>query len=290
MKLILAILLVLSCKAFSCDYLVVGKNICVTKYDGQIRRYSVFVPSLTSFAEKTPLVLDIHGYSSTALQQEAMSGMKQMAKKENFVVVWPNGSFNQAGLRYHDADFCCNFTGIERDDIGFMRMIVERVSSILTIDEKRIHATGLSNGGAMTYHLYCNASDLFTAFAPIVFNLGERINCQPQFKRPIYSFNSIQDSLIPHEGGVMIPQGEILSTDATLKRIAAINGCSDKFIVRELKGKSKCIEYLDCDEPVKHCTLDNPNQPMGGHILYFNDDDLKLAPIIWNFFKTTSSI
>lgn len=259
------------------------------KYDGQIRRYAVFVPSLTSFVDKTPLVLDIHGYSSTAFQQESMSGMKQMAKENDFVVVWPNGSFNQAGLRYHDADFCCNFTGKKRDDIGFMRAIVENVKRLLTIDEKRVFATGLSNGGAMTYHLYCNASDLFTAFAPIVFNLGERINCQPQFTRPIYSFNSIQDTLIPHEGGIMIPQGEILSTKATLKKVAAINGCSEEFEITRLKGDSHCVKYLGCEKPVRHCTLDNPKQPMGGHILYFNDDDLKLAPLIWSFFQSTTA-
>ena len=260
----------------------------MTKYKGDVRRYTVYVPNQETLRKKSPLVVDIHGYSSSSFQQEKMSGMKEVADKENFIVAWPSGSINQLGLRYFDAGFCCNLTPKKRDDVGFVRMIVENVKDKLLVNERKIYATGLSNGGGLTYQLYCKASDMFAAYAPLVFNFAKNDKCSPEILRPLHSFNSIQDTIVPHRGGLMPAYGTILSTYETNLKMADINQCRDEIKFRRLKGKSVCMEYQNCTVPFHHCNLDNPKRPDGGHILYFNNDKLDLATEIWNFFKKTT--
>ena len=48
-----------------------------------------------------------------------------------------------------------------------------------------------------------------------------------------------------------------------------------------------CETWDQCDEGVKvvFCTVSSDKQPVGGHILYFNDTGLSLAAVSWEFFK-----
>jgi polyhydroxybutyrate depolymerase len=46
-------------------------------------------------------------------------------------------------------------------------MLARELQSEYPIDSRRIYATGLSNGGMMSYRLVCEAGDLFAAIAPV---------------------------------------------------------------------------------------------------------------------------
>ena len=51
----------------------------------------IYVPSGYDMNTPAKLVLDFHGYSSNADEQEERTGLRQVADELNFVVAWPHG-------------------------------------------------------------------------------------------------------------------------------------------------------------------------------------------------------
>jgi polyhydroxybutyrate depolymerase len=53
---------------------------------------------------------------------------------------------------------CCGKAQRENiDDVGFITTMVGQISAGLPIDKSRVYATGISNGGIMSYALACNS-------------------------------------------------------------------------------------------------------------------------------------
>ncbi len=53
------------------------------------------------------------------------------------------------------------------DDIGYVDELLAEVGRILPVDDRRIYATGISNGGAMTHRLACERPGRIAAIAPV---------------------------------------------------------------------------------------------------------------------------
>src|SRR5262245_49018159 len=168
------------------------------EHDGQSREFLVHVPSSYDGATAVPLVLDIHGLTSSARQQAAISGWRRKADEEGFIVVHPQGldaSWNAGSL-------CCgNSQRSGVDDEGFLRAVVRRLESEACIDARRVYATGLSNGGGMSHLLACNAADLFAATAPVSMGNGT-LPCQPARPISVVMTRGTQDPLVPFDGGL----------------------------------------------------------------------------------------
>lgn len=41
------------------------------------------------------------------------------------------------------------------DDVGYLRALIDKIEQDYSIDPKRIYATGILNGGMMSYRLAC---------------------------------------------------------------------------------------------------------------------------------------
>ena len=94
----------------------------------------------------SPLVIDLHGHSSSPEEQRRMSGFDEKASSEGFIVVWPYGlarSWNAGG------ECCGDALSKNIDDTGFLRELILKVASEQNVDLKRVYITGLSNGCAM---------------------------------------------------------------------------------------------------------------------------------------------
>jgi len=88
--------------------------------------------------------------------------MDKKSDQEGFVLVMPNGYQSS-----WNAGTCCGGASTSKlDDVALFRAIFKEVSAHVNIDLGRVYATGLSNGGYMSYRLACDAADLFTAIAP----------------------------------------------------------------------------------------------------------------------------
>ncbi len=71
------------------------------------RSYMVHIPPNLDPLRPLPLVVAIHGAFETAKDMEKRSGFSNLADKEGFVVVYPNGIGLFGLLQHWNAGHCC---------------------------------------------------------------------------------------------------------------------------------------------------------------------------------------
>jgi polyhydroxybutyrate depolymerase len=242
-------------------------------FDSQTREYDVHVPASYDGSQPVPLAVDMHGFSSNKGVQRAISGMQARSNAEGFIAVYPQGLFNS-----WNAGTCCGQAVAQNiDDVGFLRAMVAAVSAEANIDPRRIYATGLSNGGAMTQRLACEAADLFAAAAPMAFPIpfAPLSTCQPSRPIAVLMFMGLTDQLVSYA-----------TAGPSFQYWRTFDGCAggspDESVVT---GDSFCDTYTQCDAGVEAglCSiLSTSPAPYEGHVLYFNND-LNLSVAAWNF-------
>ena len=171
----------------------------VIEHEGLERSFLIYVPK--NIKENAPLVVAIHGYTSSAKTLMGYSGINQIADVEGFMVAYPQGTkdsrdnnFFNVGYEFHSDS--------KVNDVNFIREIVLNLTKDYKLNSKRVFATGMSNGGDMSYLLACTSSDLFTAVAPVagVMMKDTLENCNPEKKIPIFEIHGTKDSISKFEG------------------------------------------------------------------------------------------
>jgi polyhydroxybutyrate depolymerase len=233
-------------------------TVVAIEHDGLSRSYRVFVASGVDPGAPTPLVVNWHGLTSNAFQQESYAG-NAIAEERGYIVAYPEGLGNPNNGQSFNGGNCCSQLGRPphmADDVGFGRAIVADVASKLCVDRRRIYSTGMSNGGYMTDYNACQAADLYAAAAPVSALGIPRAQCAPSRPIPILSFNGTEDPLV----GYPISQNSMWLW-------AERNGCSGE-PQRENFGASYCDRWDDCASGVvveactitgmQHCWPGNP--------------------------------
>ncbi|MGE0282741.1 MAG: PHB depolymerase family esterase [Rhizobiaceae bacterium] len=127
------------------------------QFDGKERSYELVAPT-KSGDSPLPLVIALHPYPGNGTMMAELTGFSALAEKEDFLVAYPNG-LNDA----FNAIICCG----EEDDVGFIAAMVEKIAADHPVDRQRIYATGISNGGDMTYKLAARLPGVFAAIGPV---------------------------------------------------------------------------------------------------------------------------
>jgi polyhydroxybutyrate depolymerase len=177
-----------------------------------------------------PLVVVLHGNTQTGADTASRTSWPEIAKREHFGVVFPDG-LNRAW-----ADFRPNANRAGRappegtDDIGFIVALIGKFIADGTADPKHIYVTGVSNGGAMTMTMICARAALFAAAASVIMNLtdGSANACHPSRPVPMLMMNGTADPLIPYQGGRGTSRFAVpgfWSTQKTLDFWRRANGC-----------------------------------------------------------------
>jgi polyhydroxybutyrate depolymerase len=255
-----------------------GRTIIV---DGRSRVYDVHVPPSYDGSTPVPLVIDFHGFTSNKEEQALVSGMISLSDTEGFIVIHPQGISDS-----WNGGICCGPAVAQNvDDVAFAREIVIATATEASIDVFRVYATGLSNGGAMSHRLGCEAAAIFAAVAPMAFPLplSPLTLCQPDRPIGVLHFAGLDDTLVPYGGGGL---AGVPSAADSFAYWRDENGCGmgapDETVVT---GASYCETYTSCDDGVEVglCSIDADDVgPFPGHILYFNQD-LVLAEVAWDF-------
>lgn len=100
----------------------------------------------------------MHPYPGTGDDVAQTSGLTAKADKENFLVAYPDGH-NQG----FNALICCG----SEDDVGLLRTITDRFIDKWNVDPDRVYATGISNGGDMSFKAAAELHDIFAAITPV---------------------------------------------------------------------------------------------------------------------------
>ena len=259
-------------------------------YDGDYRTYLLHLPSGYTGISDLPLIVAMHGGFGNAYSMESISQLTIKADAEHFIVVYPEGvkgGFLNASS--WNAGWCCGFASSSNvDDVGFIDSLLNTLIGDYSIDTNRIYATGMSNGGFMSYRLACELSDRIAAIAPVECSMT-MTSCTPNRVVPIIHFHSYLDTHIPYDGGIGSGPSNHYNPpiDSVLNVWASNNSCGILNDTIINNAQYTLTKWTDCDcETEIHCyiTQDGGHSwPGVGGSAYINATDL-----MWTFFQQYS--
>jgi polyhydroxybutyrate depolymerase len=178
------------------------------RWGGHDRSYLIHVPA-TGGSAPTPLVIVLHGAGGNAADFAAETQFVPAADARGMTVVFPDGTGTQPGQLSWNAHFCCGAAASEQtDDVGFVGALIDDVTGKLSIDRKRIYATGMSNGGMLAYQLAAAHPDWLAAIAPVSATIGGTnrngdtfVIEAPDRPMPVMIIHGRKDSFVLFEGG-----------------------------------------------------------------------------------------
>jgi polyhydroxybutyrate depolymerase len=228
------------------------------------------------------------------------AAMDKKSDQAGFVLVMPNGYQNS-----WNAGTCCGGASTSKlDDVALFRAIFKEVSTHVNVDLGRVYATGLSNGGYMSYRLACDAADLFTAVAPGagavgINDIGGGTNptsdftaCTPSKAVSILDLHGTSDPLIAYS--LQAP---------SLKQFTDGDHCTGAAMPATNlpnAGDTSCVTYQGCPGGIEvsacsvqgggHCWFGSPDCGTGGGaigaaVVGANSDTLVDNDAMWSFFE-----
>lgn len=154
--------------------IIYGKIRVTTQIDGDDREYFVHVPKSYTGNQDVPVVFMLHGTSGKGEEFYEKSGWREVGESQNLITVFPSSwryciisqgetSTTTKWNTAPDAEwtFCTGQT--PRNDLKFLRTIIDELSSKYKVDSKRIYLVGFSNGGQMAAKCTIELSDKLAA-------------------------------------------------------------------------------------------------------------------------------
>ena len=210
--------------------------------DGRKRSFSLHVPAGHSVGA-LPLVIVLHGGGGTArgMRQQTRGKLDELSDRDGFVVAYPDG----VGKHWNDGRLPGEDEASREhvDDVAFLAAMIDAVGRELSIDPKRVFATGISNGGMMSYRLACDLSARIAAIAPVVASMSPVVveGCHPGRPVPVLAINGTSDPLVPWEGGQVHfgakMLGEVLPVRKTVEHWARLDSCHSPPVDRDLPDR-----------------------------------------------------
>ena len=251
-------------------------------YEGVWRNYRIFLPNGFSTSIQHPLVFNLHGYTSNAIQQELYSGFNTIADTANVVVCYPNGINN-----------AWNIVGGFPNDVGFIDTLITVLNNQYNINLNRVYSTGLSNGGFLSNLLGCNLANRIAAIAPVAGTNVPLIHnsCSPSRQVPVLYIHGDADAIVNYNGS----SGYVSAADL-MNLWSTIGGCSlvtDTLLIPDISLTDFCsaekITWHDCDSTIR---VIHYKVLGGGHtwpgsslIIGTTNQDFNASGIIWDFFS-----
>ena len=234
---------------------------------GATRTYTAQLPE----TKPAPLVIVLHGNTQTGADIVERTSWPQVAKREGFGVVFPDG-LNRAWADLRGSDRRAGRAPPDgTDDAAFIVRLAEEFVADGVADPKRIYVTGLSNGAAMTMAMICARADLFAAAASVIMNLTDEsaAACHPSRPVPFLMMNGTADPLVPYQGGrgtSHFAADGFWSTEKTLAFWRRVNGCETKDAgVADLEDRDKADQST--------VTLIASNCPPGRDVVLYRVND-----------------
>ncbi|HRP08531.1 MAG TPA: PHB depolymerase family esterase [Gemmatimonadales bacterium] len=182
------------------------------------RYYNIHVPERQVAGPVAPLVLALHGYGQNSRDFRASTGLDAAADQHGFIVV-----YLQAAMGAWDIFGGLGNLGL--DDIDYVRRAIDQVTRLYPVDEDRIVAVGLSNGGVFAQQLACKLSNRIAGFVSVAATMPHLLADECAADRPVNAFYLVgtADTQFPFEGNETL-----LSFDGMMSAWARTNGCGGR--------------------------------------------------------------
>ncbi len=263
-------------------------------HDGETRTYLVHLPTGYNGETNLPLVINMHGFGSNATEQAVYSRFNFLSDVNDFIVVYPEGL--EATIPLGSGQHWNAYFGTGVDDLGFIDLMIDLIWNEYSIDLSRVYATGMSNGGYMSFMLACELSDRIAAIGSVTGSMvrDSFTQCDPGRPVPVIQFHGTEDGVVAYDGsefGYSIPD--------VMNFWAEQNACADDPVVTELEDtdtddNSTVTRTLiaNCEDDV---VVDFYRINGGGHTwpgaiidqpqLGATNKDISAHRLIWEFFE-----
>ncbi len=215
------------------------------KCDGLVFDVAVPKQCLTSACG---VVVDVHGLTMSAKMQDNNTAMRALGAKYGYIVVQPN------------ANGVPPLTSWSAADDAKVYAFIKRVISVWHANPKRIHFTGFSQGGAMSWRFLCKYGDLLASVAPAAAcsAIDAKAGCfgkgkKPKHQLPVMFMHGTKDVLVNFTcakqvrdavvAAWQLKQTKVLSQDASHKwtRYSGAKGAVFEFVSHDYSAKSLLI-------------------------------------------------
>lgn len=201
------------------------------------RHYVLHVPSTLPKDRTVPLVLMFHGGGGTPGHAERETGFSRLADREGFLVAYPQGHNKSWNDGRASASIAAQRDQV--DDVGFVAALIEDVARIYQVDEKRIFATGISNGATFSHFLAARLSRRIAAIAPVAGGIAQPLSqdFRPEDPVSVLIMQGTADPLVPYHGGeIRLPwgttRGAIIATESSVRLWSEHNGAQSTALPR----------------------------------------------------------
>ena len=195
------------------------------------RGYSVYIPEGYSADKEWPLILNFHGYSGDVPDHINRTKMHDLADEKGFIIVYPIGltitrdpNILPSFVPATGAGWSVPGFSSERNEIAFTDALLNEISSNYSINQERVHATGLSLGGYMAAYIGTQMPDRIASFASVAGHMtNETLNLLSDDTQISGLFiHGTKDQITNYYGLA----NEYISIESIAKNLATNNNCS----------------------------------------------------------------
>lgn len=271
------------------------------------RAFDLRLPPSWDGASPLPLIVALHGGGAWKGAAETVSCVDadrrdehclgNLAVARGYALAYPNGVGSRPlrGVRTWNAGggrngFVCGFgaaCSLDVDDVGYIADMFVEIEAAIPIDATRVYATGISNGGAMTHRLGCEARARFAAIVPVA---GANIfadsggSCDVQI--PILDIHGTADPAWVYDS-VTKSNGYWSGVDETMENWRVRNGCAATYVDEPLPdsandGQTSVRRRWDgCAVATERIRIENGGHTWPSGNQYFSSD--RIGPVTFDF-------
>lgn len=194
-----------------------------------VGRGSVVVHVPNSYDPNTPapLLLVLHGYTSSGQAMKNWFQLGALSEQYGFVYAAPDGTMDSFGFRFWNAtNACCDFFNSNVDDSAYLLALINEIKAQLNVADKRVHLLGHSNGGFMSYQMACDHADVIASIASLAgATWANPASCSPSSPVHVLQIHGTSDGTINYNGGNIggVPYP---GAQASVLNWVQYNGCS----------------------------------------------------------------
>lgn len=259
-------------------------------HDGIQREYILYIPENYTGNTAAPLIINFHGFSMSADQQMWYGDFRSISDTAGFLVVHPQGTLLNGVTHWNVGGWTIGST---TDDVGFTNALIDSLAALYNIDETRIYATGMSNGGYMSFLLACQLSERFAAIASVTGSMTPETynNCNPLHPTPILQMHGTSDNIVPYNGTFWSK-----SIDDVIQYWVDFNSCNTTPSITNLPDldpdDGSTVEHIvyaggDNGVAVEHYKVIGGGHTWPGNLIggEGTNYDIDASVEIWNFFS-----
>jgi poly(hydroxyalkanoate) depolymerase family esterase len=226
--------------------------------------YRLWIASAYDKRKPAPLVLMLHGCMQTAEQFAALSGMNELADKNNFLAVYPEQTATANPLK------CWNWFDPKHQsrDAGepsLIAAVIQDLRASYSVDGQRIYAVGVSAGGAMAVVMAAAYPEFFAGLGVVA---GTEYKAAITVEGGLAAMR--QGGPDPNQQGLLAFQSIQKSTAGLKKRLAVIafQGTKDPYVnptnADQLIAQwAQTNDYLDDGKDNDSIRIESPDETKG---------------------------